>query len=336
VKKYFESLKKFLTQSDNLIICGHENPDPDAICSCIAAEYLFSSMGKNVVCLNSDEMPFNLKPFDYRNIVTSVEEGAEPPENLEDYSMVILDTNDLNNIGTIAETVVPHIKNYFIIDHHSYKIDNVDEHFLSVSASSTCEIVYSIFENFGVEVPKEVGDAVYAGILFDSGSFHYPKTSAYTLNVASKIIDKGTSPNEIYLQLFEHESIESLKILSYVLSSLELHYDNQIAVLNMPRELLEKSGAKYEECQTIINIPLRCHNIKACIFFKENLESVKRVSMRSKGEIDVAKLAILYAGGGHKNAAGFKIKHNQVTFDDILPNLLSYLEREVDKENGLV
>ena len=325
----FSKLEKFINSSDNFIICGHENPDPDAICSCISLEYLLTSLGKKVICINTDATPINLLLLDRRNVMSSLEEGAEVPDNIEDYNLLIVDTNSVKNIGGIYDLIVPKIKSFFVIDHHSKNDDKMEDSLIFVSASSTCEIIYRIFEYFNVEVPKEIGDVIYAGIIYDSGSFHYPKTSAYTFNIALKIVQNGTDPNHVYLILYEHESIGALRIFSLVISTLKLLYNNQIAVLRMTKEMLKKSGAKYHECSTIINIPLMSHDIKAVVFFKEDLTGVRRISLRSKGDIDVAKLAILCDGGGHKNAAGFKLNKSIKNFKQILPEILNYLNKEI-------
>ncbi|OHD13961.1 MAG: hypothetical protein A2Z98_17750 [Spirochaetes bacterium GWB1_27_13] len=324
-----KKLISFLEGRNNFIISGHENPDPDAICSCIALEYLLSTIGKNAIIVNSDPIPFNLVSLDYRRKVNTVEKLSEIT-NIKDYSLIIVDTNDTDNIGSI-KTLINEVNSYFFIDHHSFKFEDIEHYLILVSASSTCEVIYKLYEYFNIDVPKEVGDAIYAGILFDSGSFHYPKTSSYTLQIASNIVDKGTNPNEIYLLLFEHESVESLKILSYVVSTLELVYNNQIAILTLTKDMLEKSGAKYEETSIFINIPLRSHLVKACIFFKENDNGTKRVSLRSKGNIDVAKLALNYDGGGHKNASGFKLSGQFKEFSDAKQIVIDYIIKEIEK-----
>jgi len=332
IKKF----KKLIDQTDNFIISGHENPDPDCICGCIALEYLLSSFGKNVKCINSDAIPTDLVILDYRKIITSIEEGTKIPENIENYYLIIIDTNVKSNIGKIYDLIKDKIKGIFIIDHHS-TLDSEelkDCCYIDGNASSVCEMIFTIYDNFKKKMPKEVGDALYTGILFDTGSFHYQKTTPYTFYIASKIVESGTSPNDLYVLLYEHQSIEYLKITSYVLSTLRLYHNNQIAVISMPKKLLIKSGAKYDECASIINIPLQSKNIKAVVFCKENLQSVKRISMRSKGDVDVVKIATECKGGGHKNAAGFKLGPEIKKFKHILPRIITYLKDQINYSNS--
>lgn len=328
-KTEIENFEKFLQISQNIVICGHENPDPDSICSIIALEYLLSKLNKNTICINNDPIPFNLEIFDYRDVIKSVND-FEKIISFVSFNLIIVDTNDYNNLGIIATTILPKATKIFFIDHHTPKHESHDNAISHPYASSTCEIIFELYEIYSIKIPKEISDVLYAGILFDSGSFHYPKTSSYTFKIASKLIENGTNPNEIYLLLFEQESIESLKILSAVLSTLELHYKDQIAVLKLTKDMLLETKARYEETKNLINIPLKSHTVKAVIFFKEYLNGTKKISMRSKGEIDVSIIALAYEGGGHRNSAGFKLPSPFLNFEDIKPTLLENIKNLID------
>ncbi len=330
----FKKLKNFIDSSDNFIVSGHENPDPDAICSCIALEHLLASLGKKVICISSDEIPINLIPLDFKKVLKSLENNNVIPDNLGQYNLIIVDTNVETNIGKLYNFINNKINKIFIIDHHSaINEEKIRNSFVNGKASSVCEMIYGIYQKFKVDIPKRVADAIYTGILFDTGSFHYSKTSSETFRIAARLVDIGTDPYDIYQLLYEQESVEYLKILSFVMSTLSLHYHNQIAVIKMSKKLLEMSGATYDESASIINIPLRSKSVKAVVFCKENLSGVKRISMRSKGDVDVVKLATELNGGGHKNAAGFKLTSEYKSFDQVLPGILSYLRQEIIK-NG--
>jgi len=142
----------------------------------------------------------------------------------------------------------------------------------------------------------------------------------------------GVQPNETYVSVYESNSISSLVLMSRVLSTLELHYDNHVAVQTMTQDLLRDAGATYEESDLLINIPLRSGDIRVSVFFKENLEGVKRCSLRSKGNIDVATIAQSLGGGGHKTAAGFKcVRPFDVMKVEILEMLHKYFNNQAAK-----
>lgn len=327
----FKKFDDFITKSYNIIISGHENPDPDSICSCLALEYLLYKLDKNVIFLSSENVAANIKAFDYRNIIKDLDYVVNI-KNISEYSMILLDTNDMENLDKIKKPIIDIVKTHFFIDHHSFNGKNKDDYLINTMASSTCEIIYTLYEHYKIKIPKEIGNALFAGILFDTGSFHYPKTSYLTFNIASKLVKNGTNPNDIYLSLFENEPIESIKILPLVISTLEFHYDEKIAIITLSKEMLEKTGAKYEDTAYIINLPLKSSKVLACIYFKENTNGVKRVSMRTKGDIDVAGLSIkLFNGGGHKNAAGFKINKPYNEFNDIKEIIINKIIEEIKK-----
>jgi phosphoesterase RecJ-like protein len=134
------------------------------------------------------------------------------------------------------------------------------------------------------------------------------------------------------VSVYESNSISTLVLMSKVLATLELHYDNQVAVQTMTQELLRQAGASYEESDLLINIPLRSADVRVSVFFKENLEGIKRCSLRSKGNIDVAAIAQSFGGGGHKTAAGFKcVRPFDVMKVEILEMLNEYFNNQKAK-----
>jgi len=158
----------------------------------------------------------------------------------------------------------------------------------------------------GLPLDLPMARALYTGIVFDTGSFVYPKTTALTFRIAHELVALGVSPNEVYSNLYESHSLSSLVLMSRVLSSLSLRLGGRVAVQSMPNGLLQESRARYEEAAQLINIPLRSREVRVSIFFKQNPEGLWRCSLRSKGQIDVAEIARSYGGGGHRTAAGFK------------------------------
>ena len=228
------------------------------------------------------------------------------PADIIDYVLIILDVNDINNIGQIKNLLLPKVQEYFIIDHHDSEADTLARNFIAKSASSTCELLCSLFKALPITIDGPMARALYMGIVFDTGSFIYPKTTALTFKIAEELVSLGANPNEIYVNVFQSNSTSSLVLMSRVLATLKLELDEHIAIQTMTREVIIESGGKYAESDQIINIPLRSQEVQVSIFFKENLQGLKRCSLRSKGNIDVAMIAQTYGGGGHKTAAGFK------------------------------
>lgn len=304
----FSAAIDFLTRTEKLIVTAHETPDGDAIGSECAMHRALLVMGKRAIILNSDPTPRKFMFLDPDSSVCVLQDEEQVPSDVETYALLMLDTNDIHNIGSVASLVLPRVREYFIIDHHENEEDVLTGNLILKSASSTAEIVYQLLHELGVEIDFPMAEALYTGIIYDTGSFIYPKTTAITFDIARDLVQKGVQPNSVYTHVYESNSVSALLLQSKVLSTLELALGNHVAVLTMSKEMIRDSGANYEEADGLINIPLRSEDVRVSIFFKENMEGLLRCSLRSKGVIDVAEIAQMFGGGGHRTAAGFKCR----------------------------
>ena len=322
----------FIQKYDKFIITAHETPDGDALGSEYAMLLALRKLGKTARILNADPAPQKFAFIAACGEFEVLLRSEQIPEDIAEYGLFILDVNDINNIGQVATLVLPRVKEYFIVDHHDSETVQLSKNHIEQNASSTCEILYTLFREMQLELDLPIARALYMGILYDTGSFIYPKTTAFTFKIAHDLVKLGVQPNETYVSVYESNSISSLVLMSRVLSTLELHYDNHVAVQTMTQDLLRDAGATYEESDLLINIPLRSGDIRVSVFFKENLEGVKRCSLRSKGNIDVATIAQSLGGGGHKTAAGFKcVRPFDVMKVEILEMLHKYFNNQAAK-----
>jgi bifunctional oligoribonuclease and PAP phosphatase NrnA len=302
----YGSVTAFLERNTKLVITAHETPDADALGAEFAMLRALLKLGKAAFICNADPAPENLsfvEPLHQPLVLTSEQ---QLPADIAEHALLILDVNDVHNLGSVGRLVLPRVREYFIIDHHDSETDLSAPNHIEQGASSTCEILYLLFQDMGVPLDLSMAQALFMGIVFDTGSFIYPKTTALTFRIAHELVAFGVSPNQVYSNLYESHSLSSLVLMSHVLSSLSLHCGGRVAIQSMPRRLLEKSQARYEEADQFINIPLRSKEVRVSIFFKQNAEGLWRCSLRSKGPIDVARIARGYGGGGHRTAAGFK------------------------------
>ncbi len=300
----------YINSHDRFIITAHETPDGDAIGSECAFYNALRKLGKEVCILNADPIPDKYTFLDPEGVVTTLEEPDQFTGDLSAFSLVILDTNDINNIGQVRDWILPKTESYFIIDHHDQQDVLENDNCIIEEASSTCEILYELFTGLSIEISIDIAQPLYVGIVYDTGSFIYPKTSEKTFKIAYNLVKSGVSPNFVYQKIYESNSISSLILQSKVLSTLELVFDRQVAIQTMLKETVIECNAAYEEADTFINIPLKSEQIVVSIFFKQNLAGILRCSLRSKGEINVAEIAQYFGGGGHKTAAGFKCKES--------------------------
>ena len=305
----FQAIADFINNNSNFFLTAHETPDGDAIGSEIAVYLALKKLGKEVRVINADPMGEKYSFLDVDDAIELISPDISLPEDMHNWVLLILDTNDINNIGSVKLNILSKVKDFFIFDHHEGGDSVSTANHIESEASSTCEMIFELFREMNIEMPYEILVAVYLGIVYDTGSFIYPKTTAKTFAIAEECVRGGVNPNFIYSKLYESNSISSLKLQSKVLSTLEFFYDSRVAVQTMLKEDINESGAMYEEADSLINIPLKSERIKVSIFFKENTQGILRCSLRSKGNIDVAFIAQIFNGGGHKTAAGFKSKY---------------------------
>jgi len=302
----FKNIDSYLKKYDKFIISTHESPDADGLGAEIAFNELLLSLGKKSIIINSDPMPFTVKFIDTENEINIFDEHFTLPDDINEYAQFVLDTNDYDNIGAAYHTLKDRVLDTFIIDHHEGGRDKFDSNFIKVEASSACEIVYDIIEYYGKDITFKSAQAIYTGMVFDTGSFRYPKTSPLTYRIAAHCIEKGANPFKIYEQLYENNSLSSFELRSRILSTMEVLQGGRLIAMKLTPAMLEATGASFAEGEPAINLPLTVRGVVASVLIKQDLEGPVKVSMRTKGNHDVAKIAMENGGGGHKNAAGFK------------------------------
>ena len=327
----FDGVLGFISRHEKFILTAHETPDGDAIGSEYAMLLALRQLGKQARIFNADPAPRNFRFIDEHDDIETLETAGQLPTDLEDYVLIILDVNDISNIGNVAKLVLPKVKEAFIIDHHDVNTETLTTNLIQKEASSTGEIVFQIFKELNLTISLPMAKSIYMAIVYDTGSFIYPKTSALTFSIARELVLAGVSPNEIYSRVYEARSIASLKLHSAVIATLKLEFDAGVAIQVMLKDMILDSGATYEEGHQIINVPLSAEDVRVSVYFKENLEGVLRCSLRSKGNIDVAKIAQQFGGGGHKTAAGFKCSD---PLEETKSKVLDYLRVYFDKGVG--
>ena len=295
----------FIDRHERFILTTHEGPDADGIGAEIALAGVLRTMGKMVRIINSNEPPAKYAFMDPQKLLEIF--SADRHGSFADTAaLVVLDSSDRHHLGLVSDELVPKAAELFSIDHHERPKREPLEGWIDSKASSTCEMIARLADALGVPLDGAAADAAYAGIVFDTGSFVYPKTTARTLRVAVKLVEAGVVPNRIYQSMYESASIGSLLLQKRVIATLELLCGGRLAVQTMGREDLEASGAGMDEADSLINIPLRCKEVEVSVLFKETPEGRLRGSLRSKGRVNVSEIAQHFGGGGHRTAAGFK------------------------------
>lgn len=248
--------------------------------------------------------------------------------NYSEYSLFVLDTNDFPNTGNSYKLLNDKIKNIFIIDHHEGDSMLIKNNYIKVEASSASEIIHELFRFFEKDFSKKAAIALFTGIVFDTGSFRYKKTSEKTFVAAADLVKAGANPTEIYENLFENNDLSKFLLQSEMMKTLETHFDGQMLLMHLTPEMLLKTGANFSDGETNINLPLKIKGVRISVLIKQDINGPMKVSMRTKGKLDVSEIAISHGGGGHKNAAGFKSGLNRdKTYELVMKDMKSLISK---------
>src|SRR5260370_39512805 len=165
-------------------------------------------------------------------------------------------------------------------------------------------MVFDLIHALGVPMSIEIATHVYLAILTDTGSFHYSSISPRTFDICRQALEVGVDPVMVARNVYDSNNMGRLKLFGSVLSAMSIDGSGRIAVVYLDHEMARAAGGTYDDTDGLINLPLTVKEIEAVVFLKQVEGEQYRVSMRSKGEIDIAAIAKEYGGGGHKNAAG--------------------------------
>jgi len=331
----FEDVLAFFDRHQSFILTTHDSPDADGL----GAEYVLAlillTRGKNVTIINSSPVPINLHflynpAFEIIRWDISMLASAEHTALLENSAMIILDTTEEIHLGPVREDIKK-VKEVFYFDHHepkqSGKLAGKLTGVMDSTASSVSELAIELACYLEIELDPQTATAAYCGIIYDTGFFSYPKTSGRTFKAAIKTLEWGANPHHVYKQLMENSTCAAVLLQKQALANLEFFMGRKIAVMFLHKEDFKKVGAEFEEVENIVNIPLKAKEVELSILVREKTTGETFCSLRSKGSVNVSKIAQYFNGGGHLTASGFMSKDN---IETTIKKLLTYIEARVN------
>jgi len=301
-------LMKFIGRHDTIILTTHDPADADGLGAEQILACILRQQGKKFRIINASATPKHFQFMDPQSMIelwNDEQHGGLP----EQTGMILLDTADPDNTGAMKEAVC-RSKEVLVIDHHEPKPNVVFEGISDPSAASTCELTVALAETLNTPIDPQAAFAAYIGIAYDTGFFAYPKTGPRTLRSALMLLEQGVEPNEVYRHLHENASVGALLLQQRAIASMTLHCKNKVAVQILRLEDFTAAGALPEDTDGLVNFPLKTRDVVVSLILKESPDGKIRCSLRSKGMVNVAKIAQEFNGGGHINAAGFKSKQN--------------------------
>ena len=321
-------LKNLLSSKQNVVITTHVNPDGDAIGSSVALFNFLIKMGHNVSVIVPNDYPDFLKWMKNDELIINYSNSKnESQEKIKNASLIFcLDFNNLNRINELGDYISESKAKKVLIDHHLDPIDFYDFKIHDVKASATAELVYNfLIELDSNAVDKDISEALYTGILTDTGSFKFsmsPKVHKIVSDLMSRGVDIGFINNKIY----DSNSLDKLKLIGYALSEkLEVISNGNAAYIVLSRKDLKDHNFKKGDTEGLVNYALSISNVNMAVLIIETKERIK-FSFRSIGQFSVNEFAKKYFnGGGHKNAAGGSLEDKlSVALEKFLKDISKY------------
>lgn len=282
----------------SFILTSHARPDGDALGSQLALAFALDALGKSVRLVDRDPAPAPYRPFPG---VDRIEVGSRVDGPAD--ALIVLECTDLTRPG------VDGLDRFFAInvDHHAGNTLYGAVNWFDESAAACTEMVAAVIDALGVAWTKEIATHLYLGIVTDTGGFRHAHITARTFELCRRIAAAGVDPAALARQIFDSFGIGRVKLTGALLDAMEIHAGGRLAVLGYDDALLARCGAAVDDTENLVNLPLGARDIVATALFKAETASECRVSLRSKGDVDVRAVAARWGGGGHKNASGFTI-----------------------------
>ena len=294
-----KELLHFLNKENNFVIAAHISPDGDALGSSIALSMALESLGKKTIVYDKDPVPEFYKFLPGHEKFTS----SLSTFNSQLSPLILIDCNDAERAG--IEKL--QFASSAVIDHHETARDFGDIKWIDPKSPATGLMIFYLIKELGVTVTKEIAENLYAAIAIDTGTFRYSNTTPAVLRVSAELVEAGADPSYIAENIYETWTDSRFRLLLKVLNTLEIY--NDIAITHVTLEMFRETGAAIADTETFPGFPRKLRSIKISALFREIENNYYKISLRSKGsKINVAKIAEMFEGGGHSNAAGYKMR----------------------------
>jgi bifunctional oligoribonuclease and PAP phosphatase NrnA len=294
-----QAIVNAIRSKHRFVLSSHARPDGDSIGSQLAMAYALRALGKTVTIVNKDAAPDPIMAFPGVDAIVIADRVSGDFD-----AAMIMECGDLNRTGVAG------LDRFFLIniDHHPGNTEYGQINWFDPSAAACGEMVFDLIRALGVPLSLEIATHVYLAILTDTGSFHYSGISPRTFAICKETLEAGVDAVQVARNVYDSNNMGRLKLFGAVLSAMQIDRTGRIAIVYVDHAMAQAAGGSYEDTEGLVNLPLTVKEIEAVVFFKQEKDNEYRVSLRSKGAIDIGAVAKEFGGGGHKNAAGCTVR----------------------------
>ncbi|MCX7988796.1 MAG: bifunctional oligoribonuclease/PAP phosphatase NrnA [Thermodesulfovibrio sp.] len=296
-----------LKKLDRFLILTHSTPDGDALGSSLALKLLLEKLNKKAEIFAEKPIPFQ---YTFLPMIDSINDLREI--SVENFDVLIL--VDCNKIKRVSydQDILKRIETFrgriIVIDHHitEEQNDNRIIEWIDAQKAATGILIYHLIKYMKIEITEEIAANLYTAIIVDTGNFQFDNTTEEVFTVATELVKAGAKPSFIYERCFESWSKNRFKLFIKMLNNLEIY--KSLAISHISKADFQNTNTTEADTERFVEFLRILKDIKLTALFREvDFEFIK-VSIRSKGDIDVSFIAREFGGGGHKNAAGYRIK----------------------------
>jgi phosphoesterase RecJ-like protein len=292
----------FVKRHQRFLLTTHVRPDCDGLGSLLALGEGLESHGKIVRRIIASTWP---PRYDFLDPDKTIERFTLPGDTWRDVdAVIILDTGTRSQLGDFASFFTALSVDKAVIDHHVSQDDLGAIRFVDVTAEATGRLIHEAVQALGWPLTKTMAHNLFAAVSTDTGWFRHSNTTAATFALAGQLMAAGARPTELYEHLYERNSLARLRLIGLVLSRMQQTEDRRVAFTYIQREDYHTTGAQPQDTEELVNYPRSLAGVDVALFFMEQPRGGTKISFRSSPNVDVAKIAESFGGGGHRQAAG--------------------------------
>ncbi len=331
----FRQIVERIRSAGSLLLLTHVHPDGDGLGSMVALTHAARAAGVSALPMIEEWVPWRYK-FLFEPLGEDAWSFTPAFDTLSRQAdqIVVLDTSSRSQLGQLAEKLDTLRYKTVVIDHHSSADDLGAVCWLDTSAAAVGVMTLELLEALAWPIDGPIAEALATAIVSDTGWLRFSNTSPRCLRAVAKLIEAGVAMDELYRRIYQNDRPERLRLLARMLESLELHATGRLAVMAIRRGDFAETGARADETESLVNEAMRLAGVEMVILLTEapdptapDAEQI-RVSLRSRREVDVAKLAEAFGGGGHARAAGLRVTGR---LDDIQTRLIAAATDALEK-----
>ena len=305
--KVIAQIVKVIKANEKFVLTTHIGADADGLGSQVGLFYLLKKLKKKVVIINNEAPPEYLSFIFSENLVLNINDldDSDMKKHFTDAHTLILDSSELKRSDKVGQVITRLKVNWSTIDHHI--LPPKKNFFVDPDYPATCEIIWDVYKAMGETISPKAAIALYTGLIADTGNFRFPKTSFRTHLAGADLLSLNINSEDVYRAIYEFFPFDRLVLLKRMLNEAEFNRQLGYVITEIRNDMISDLNLGDSKSEGIVNMLLAVKEMKISAVLIETSDGFLKGSLRSVGDIDVAKIAKKFDGGGHKNAAGLKI-----------------------------